>query len=235
VHNPCSSLGGSWEFSEYIRSLPLARPDDKAIPFDDDDETPYMVVKESAEEEAVAKKNRTNFGRVADKFVRSARGPAAALLVSPSNLLLGQGALTGVVGFALMVVGAWPLIFTDVPTADDEFADQMGLIFLGVISIGWAAVVCYGAFQMSKLDSYPWAFVGACFGLLPLLAGIFGLIALKDPRVIEGFKEPDGGPNQEEAAKKKAEEEAEGEDEDEDDEDDEDEDEAPKKKKKKKY
>jgi hypothetical protein len=200
--------------------------DKNTIPFDDDD-TPYSVVKESAEEEAIAKKNRTGFGRVADKFVRSARGPASALLVTPSNLLLGQGALTGVIGFVMLVVGAWPLIFTDVPTADDEFADQMGIIFTGVIFVAWASVVCYGAFQMSKLDSYPWAFVGACFGLLPLLAGIFGLIALKDPRVIEGFKEPDGGPNQEDAAKKKAE------DEDEDDDEDEEEEERPRKKKKK--
>jgi len=208
-----------------FRSFPLARPiDDKIIPFEDDD-TPYSIAKESAEEEAIAKKNRTGFGRVADKFVRSARGPAAALLVTPSNLLLGQGALTGVIGFAMVVLGAWPLIFTDVPTADDEFADQMGIIFTGVVCMAWAGVVCYGAFQMAKLDSYPWAFVGACFGLFPLLAGIFSLIALKDPRVMEGFKEPDGGPNQEEAAKKKAEE-------DEDEDEEEEEAERPKKKRK---
>ena len=112
----------------------------------DDDESPYAVVKDSAEEEAIAKKNRTGFGRVEDKFVRSARGPAAALLVVPSNLLLGQGALTGLIGIAMLVLGAWPLIFTDVPTADDEFADQMGIIFLGIVFVAWAPVVCYGAF-----------------------------------------------------------------------------------------
>jgi hypothetical protein len=207
---------------------PPPKVPDTPIKMLDEDETPYTVVKDSAEEEAIAKKNRTGFGRVADKFVRSARGPAAALLVMPSNLLLGQGALTGIIGLALGVIGAWPLIFTDIPTADDEYAEQMGIIFLAIICVAWAGVVCYGAFHMSKLDSYPWAFVGACFGLLPLLAGIFGLIALKDPRVIEGFKEPEGGPNQEEAAKKKAEEE-----EDDDDDDDEEEEEKPRKKKKK--
>ena len=48
-------------------------------------------------------------------------------------------ALTGLIGVVLMVLGVWPLIFTDVPTADDEFAEQMGLIFLGMIFFAWAS------------------------------------------------------------------------------------------------
>ena len=61
-------------------------------PFDDEDDTPYGVLKESEEEQQLAAKNKPTFGAIRDRFKRSARGPAAALLVLPSNLLIGQGA-----------------------------------------------------------------------------------------------------------------------------------------------
>lgn len=177
-----------------------APPPKSPFASDDEDDSPYAVVKESEEEQQLAAKNKPTFGSIRDRFKRSARGPAAALLVLPSNLLLGQGALTAIVGLGMIVNGAWPLIFTDVSPSDEEVSENAFYICLGILSMVWGGLVCFGASHMSTLDSYAWAFVGACFGLLPLLAGIFSIIALKDPRVLAGFKEPLEGPNQEDPA-----------------------------------
>ena len=210
------------------------------IPFkpaddDEDDVTAYGVVRESEEEEKLAQKNKPTFGAVRDKFKRSARGPAAALMVMPSTLLLGQGVLTSLVGLAMLIIGLWPLIFTEAPPSDEEVAETMQYILFGIVAIVWGGIVCFGSYQMSTLGSYPWAFVGAVFGLLPLFAGIFSIITLKDPRVIAGYIEPEAGPNQmseDDAVKKLAGEKADDEDE-EDDEEEEEEEEKPKKRKKK--
>ena len=205
---------------------------------DDNDISAYGVVTESEEEQKLAQKNKPTFGAVRDKFKRSARGPAAALMVMPSTLLLGQGVLTSVVGLAMFIIGLWPLIFNEAPPSDEEVAETMYYILFGVVAFIWGGIVCYGSYQMSTLGSYPWAFVGAVFGLVPLLAGIFSIITLKDPRVIAGYIEPEAGPNQmsEDDAVKKLAGEKVGEEEDGDDEEDEEEeeDEPPKKRKKKK-
>ncbi len=216
-----------------------AAPVPEPIPFkpadDEDDLAAYGVIKDSEDEEKLAQKNKPTFGAVRDKFKRSARGPAAALMVMPSTLLLGQGVLTSVCGLAMFLFGIFPLIFNEAPPSDEEVAETMVYILFGIVAFVWGAIVCYGSYQMSTLGSYPWAFVGAVFGLLPLLAGIFSIITLKDPRVMAGYVEPEAGPNQmseDDAVKKLA-----GDKEDEADEeeadDEEEEEEKPKKKRKK--
>ena len=204
---------------------------------DEDDLAAYGVVKETEDEERLAQKNKPVFGAVRDKFKRSARGPAAALMVMPSTLLLGQGVLTSLSGLAMLIIGLWPLIFTDAPPSYEEVADTMQYILFGIVAFIWGGIVCYGSYQMSTLGSYPWAFVGAVFGLLPLFAGIFSIITLKDPRVMAGYIEPEAGPNQmseDDAVKKLAGDKLdEAADEEEDDEEEEEE-EKPKKRKKKK-
>lgn len=195
----------------------------------EEDDSPYSVVQESEEEQRLANKNKPTFGAIRDKFKRSARGPASAILVLPSNLLIGQGALTAVVGLGMIVNGAWPLIFTDVSPSDEEIAENAFYICLGLFSAIWGGITCFGASHMSSLDSYPWAFVGACFGLLPLLAGVFSIIALKDPRVVAGFLEPLEGPNSEEIEEKKK---PDDEDEEEEEDEEEVEEERPAKKRK---
>ena len=204
---------------------------------DDDDVNPYGVVKESEEEQKLAQKNKPVFGAVRDKFKRSARGPAAALMVMPSTLLLGQGVLTSFVGLAMLLIGLFPLIFNDAPPSDEEVAETMYYILFGIVAFIWGGIVCFGSYQMSTIGSYPWAFVGAVFGLVPLLAGIFSIITLKDPRVIAGYIEPEAGPNQmseDDAVKKLAGEKASEQDDEEDEEDEEEEEEVKPKKRKKK-
>lgn len=178
-----------------VEAKPAAATPPKPPVDDDDDVNPYGVIKESEDELKLARKNKPTFGAVRDKFKRSARGPAAALMVMPSTLLLGQGVLTSLIGLAMLIIGLFPLIFNEAPPSDEEVADTMFYILLGIVAFVWGGVVCFGSYQMSTLGSYSWAFVGAVFGLLPLLAGIFSIITLKDPRVIAGYTEPEAGPN----------------------------------------
>lgn len=180
-----------------------ARPNIVEDDDDDDDVTPYGVVEESEEEKQIAEKNKPKFTDVRDKYKKSARGPAQALLVMPVNLLIAEGALTGIAGVMAVIVGLWPLVFTDAPPSDEEIAEQVVVIFGGLVLLGWGSLVCVGASKMQSLESYAWALVGAVLGIFPLLAGIFAVITLRDPRVIAGFEEVEGAIDDEDEGEKK--------------------------------
>jgi hypothetical protein len=170
---------------------PTARPN--IVEDDDDGATPYGVTKESEEERRLAEKNKPQFTEIRDKFKRSARGPAAALLVLPTNLLIAEGVITAALGtFIAFVYAPWNLIFTDAPNSDDEYIDSLVEAFVGLTLLLWGSFVCLGASKMQGLESYAWALVGCVMGIFPLLAGIFGLVTLRDPRVIAGFEEIEG-------------------------------------------
>ena len=169
---------------------PVAKPN--VVADDDDDATPYGVTEESEEEKRLAEKNKPKFGDVADKNKRSARGPAQALLVLPTNLLIAEGALTGIVGTMAIIVGLWPLVFTDAPPSDEEIAEQLVIVFGGLVALVWGSLICLGASKMQALESYAWALAGSVLGIVPLLAGVFALVTLRDPRVIAGFEEVEG-------------------------------------------
>ena len=182
---------------------------------DDKSVTPYGVVKETEEERRLAAKNKPTFTETHDKFKKSARGPAQAILVMPTNLLIAEGALVGIAGVMGVVIGLWPLIFTDAPPSDEEIAEQIVIIFGGLVAFFWGALICLGAYRMYTLESYAWALAGAVLGIFPLLAGIFAIVALRDPRVIAGFEELEYAIDEDEDEKKD-----EDDEEDEDDEDD---------------
>lgn len=202
---------------------------------DDDDDGPktYGLAEESEEEKRLAEKNKPTFGAVRDKYAKSARGPAAALLVTPVNLLLFQGGALCLFGlfYAFFWQGLWGIIFTGgTPPSDEEFTEYLGWVFVGIICTLWGAVTCFGAVQAITLGSYPWAVVAGFFGLFPLLAGIFLLLTIWDPRVLAGFAEPETGPIKVEAeAEKKDEDDDDDDEDDEDEEEEEEEDERPKK------
>ncbi len=197
---------------------PVAARPARPVVIDDEEEdprnpTPYGVIQESEEEKRLAAKNKPNFRETYEKFKKSARGPATALLVMPTNLLIAEGALTAIAGVAGVVIGLWPLIFTDAPPSDEEIAEQVVVIFGGLVAFFYGGLICVGAYKMYTLESYAWAMIGAVLGILPLLAGIFAIVALRDPRVIAGFEELEGAVDDED-------EEAEEDGEDEDDEGD---------------
>lgn len=196
----------------------MSTPAGKPNPNDDDDVNPYGVIKESEEELRLAEKNKPVFGDIADKFKKSNRGPAQMLLVLPVNLLIAAGSLSAIFGVCTMIIGVWPLIFTDAPNSDEEIAERLVYIFIGGVLLIWGSLICLGASKMQSLESYAWALAGAVLGM-PMLAGIFALIALRDPRVRAGFEEVEGAIDEDEE-----------DDEVDDDEEDDEEEEKPRKK-----
>ena len=195
---------------------PPPAPSKKPLDDDDDDDSPYMISEESEEEKRLADANKPKFDGVKDKFKRSARGPAMSMLVLPSNLLVAEGGLTVIVGIGACVAGFWPIVFNDAPPSDEEFVDHMTSILVGFFWVMYGAMICYGASQMQNLSSYAWGIAAGVLGILPLLAGIFALVTLRDPRVLKGFAEIEGSA----VGVKNEEEEPDEDDEDDEDEDD---------------
>lgn len=194
---------------------PTAPPPTPSKATFDEDDTPYQLYQESEEEKRLEELNKPKFSDVKDKFKKSKRGPAMALLVLPANLMIAQGAIVFIVGLGMLVVGGWPLIFTDAVPSDEELVDALFLIFAGGLAMTWSGITIYAAAAMQNLGSYSWAVAGSVMAILPLLAGIYALVTLYDPRVIAGFKEPESGPLGEDG-------EDDDEDSDNDDEDDDD-------------
>ncbi|MBA4064158.1 MAG: hypothetical protein C0501_10680 [Isosphaera sp.] len=194
---------------------------------DDDDESDesvkkgYGVVRETEEELKAAEKNKPKFVSPKDKFKKSARGPAQALLVMPANLLTAEGLLTLAAGIVIFVIGMWPLVFNDAPPGDEELEEALLTMVVGCCCFLWGGLVCWGASKMQELDSYPWAYVGSVMGCVPLLVGIYGIVMLQNPKVKAGFEESEGGPEDDE----EGDEDGDDDDEEEDDEDGDEEDE----------
>jgi hypothetical protein len=199
-----------------------AAPKPKANTYDDDEDQEsikkgYGVVAETEEEKAQAEKNKPKFEDAQEKFKKSARGPAQAMLVMPANLLVLEGLITCVIGIVLFVgQGVWALLFNDGPLGEEEFEEAVLYIVLSVCILGWGAMICFGASQMQELSSYPWSMIGAVMGVAPGLVGIYAIIMLQNPKVKEAYAEGDVLDDEEEEKK-------DGEDEDDDEEEDEDE------------
>ena len=230
---PAPAAGaGTFKFADDEPKKPAGKPEPPKPgqpppkkPVDDDDEDEesvrkgYGMVQDSEAEVEATEKNKPKFGAVEEKFKKSARGPATALLVMPTNLLIAEGLVTAAGGLLMFVVGMWPLVFNDAPPGDEETEEAIVMMLLGCMTFGWGAFICFGASQMIELSSYMWAMAGAVVGILPLLVGIFAVIMLQNPKVKAGFEESEGGPEDDEE-EEKDEDDEEDEDEEEDDEDD---------------
>ncbi|MFM8273629.1 MAG: hypothetical protein ACKODX_15065 [Gemmata sp.] len=214
------AAAGVLKLADEPKPTPPPPPPKPFVDDDDEDDASvkkgYGVVAETEEEKAKAEENKPSFGEIQDKHKKSARGPAMALLVMPTNLLTLEGLLTGIGGLLLFLVGMWPLVFNDAPPGEEETQEAIVYMMLGLVTLFWGAMVCFGASQMQELASLPWAMIGAVMGVVPLLVGIYAIVMLQNPEVKAGFAETDGGA-----------------DEDEEEDDDEEEDEEEDKKKKK--
>jgi hypothetical protein len=211
---------------------------------DDEDEESikkgYGVVKETEEELKEAEKHKPKFTDVRDKFKKSARGPAQALLVMPSQLLTFEGLITLAGGVLIFIVGMWPLVFNDAPPGDEEAEEAFQQMAIGIFAFVWGSLICFGASEMHEIRSYTWSMVGSVLGVLPLLVGIFGIVMLQNPKVKAGFEEGEAGPDEDEDEDEDGDKEGDEDDDDDDDDDDgaaddddDDDDEKPKTKKRK--
>jgi len=206
---------------------PQPQPPARTNPFADEDEESdesikkgYGLIQETEEEKKEAEKHKPKFTEVQDKFKKSARGPAQALLVMPSNLLTGEGLLTVAAGIVIFVYGMFPLVFNDAPPGEEELEESIATMLVGFVVFVWGGLVCLGASQMQELASYPWAMVGSVMGIVPLLVGIFGVIMLQNPKVKAGFAEGGSGPDDEDEDEDDEKEDEEEEDDEEEEEDD---------------
>jgi hypothetical protein len=183
---------------------PVARPAARKLPAkaaaankpakkkaDGDDEygeaTPYGVVHEEETEEDAALR-KVNYGPIKNKFEKSKRGPAVALVTKPATYLLGQGALKCLAGLVICIYAVFPMIFNDKPLGDERLQEQW-LIFAGGLGLfAYGAIIVHGAYKMQMLESYPWAMIAAVMAAV-LGLGIISIKKLRDPRVIAGFEE----------------------------------------------
>jgi hypothetical protein len=135
---------------------------------DDEDSSAYSVVKNEEEDERAV-----DYGSLRSKFAKSARGPAMAKAVAPSNKLLMEGLIASVGGVGGFMVGIWPFIFSDkAPT----FRDQAPIIFGGLVGAAIAFFMCYCVSRFHELTSYALAWTATALGLILALAGAGGLI-----------------------------------------------------------
>ena len=77
-------------------------------------------------------------------------------------------------------------MFAAAPPAPAVVVDALIGMALGLLIFGWGAAICYGASRMQALSSYWWAMVGSILAI-PVLVGIYCVIVLQDPKVIERF------------------------------------------------
>ena len=115
-----------------------------------------------------------------------------SLLVMPSNILTLSGLVTAVGGLSLFVYGMWPLVFNDAPPGEEELEEAIVSMMMGVCTLFWGAMVCFGASQMQELASFPWSLIGAIMGVVPFLVGIYCIVMLQNPKVKAGFQETEG-------------------------------------------
>lgn len=127
------------------------------------------------------------------------RAPAIALLVSAAI-----GALAQLVALVLVLVGAdlpWAQ-YKDAPQEWAEFADWFESFFdassvgLGLVSLGVAGFMIFGALKMTRLESYGIALATTILALIPCLSpcccltlpiGIWALVVMHAPDVRPAF------------------------------------------------
>lgn len=159
----------------------------------DEDESggTYGVVKEAGQENA---EPAVKFEDLRKKFPKSKRGPAMAITVTPSNLMILFGMIGALFDIGWFMRHLWPFIFSnDVPKGNAATNHIIWLVAC-VISFCIHCLVCYGASKMHTLESIGWAWTGAILsiiscGILGWIAGGMAVAALQRDEVKEGFEE----------------------------------------------
>lgn len=168
-------------------TIPLAKTDD-----DEEPDIAYGVTAETEEDKEKAKKAKkiVEYGELGDKFEKTMRGPAMAIVVKPTSMMIGEGALLCLWSIIFIVWQTWDLVFVpeDEPLKREFVVTQLLFAGLGVLKFVWGALICLGASKMQYLESYSWAMAGSILAV-PVGGGIWGIITLRDPTVIAGFEE----------------------------------------------
>jgi uncharacterized Zn finger protein (UPF0148 family) len=189
---------------------PAAVPVGKAKD-DEVDQSPYKVVTDEEQEEHIQEeKQRAAMGLVEDRFEKSMRGPAQGRVTVPSNLLTAVGIFYGFLCILVFLYGLFPLVFQsyyldtehynklrkDAPeqlAAEWKTVQTTRAIYMvgAIFGFMYAGLICVGAFKMRTIESYSWAMTGSIMAALTIAfpIGIWCIVTLRDPTVIEGFEE----------------------------------------------
>lgn len=199
----------------YAVAPAIATPPKPALE-EDEDSSPYAVIRETGDEV----KPEIHLGSLRDRFAKSKIGPAMFKTVMPSNWLLRLGLFSCAVALFMFIYGGWPIIFCEAQTIRPFIRPRVNIMLQAATMFSFGAIMCYGASKMHDLTSYTWSIVGSTMALLiyvpggillflaliiilgpcitlliislPIMVtitGIWCLITLMNPLVREGFKE----------------------------------------------
>jgi hypothetical protein len=143
-----------------------AKPAGKSLFADADkddfhDSTPYDVIKDQG-----AEGEKVTFDKIRDRYPKSKRGPAQALVVKPSNFLLSFGITQCVVSLGFIVRWIFPLVFWDTAPPRERVIQCFTWMGLYAIAFIWGAFICHGASKMHSLESYGWAMTGTIMAII---------------------------------------------------------------------
>ncbi len=136
---------------------------------DDEEGGAYEVVSDNKDE---PKKKDVHYGSLRDKFKKSKRGPAMAVLCKLSNGMLLIGIATGIAGLIGVMMGLWPFIFSqEMPHGSKRW--NLLIQIAGCIGVFcYGGCICYGGSKMHDLRSYGWSMAAA---IMTAIYGVAGL------------------------------------------------------------
>lgn len=141
----------------YAVAAPTPAPPKKTPTYEDEDSSPYTVIKESGEEV----KPEIHLGSLRDRFAKSAIGPAMFRTVLPSNWLLRCGLLTCLLATFFFINGGFPIIFCEATTSRPFIRPKMDTMLEAVFLFACGGIMCIGTARLHDLTSFPWAIVGS--------------------------------------------------------------------------
>jgi hypothetical protein len=163
---------------------------------DEEDSRPYSVEEIPEEDDDEKAEKLPHFGSIRDKYPKSARGPAMAKMVGPSNYLIFLGLFACIVGIGAFAYGIWPFIFSDTPPTGEKKQEHTLSIIGGILNFIVGGFVCYGSSKMQNLESRGLALATAIvamvflsYSIVGILLGLQCLLTINDEEVKKGFEQ----------------------------------------------
>jgi len=149
-----------------------AKAESKKATDDDEEGGSYGFVKEAEETEEEKEKKGVHYGSLRDKFAKSKRGPAMSMLVTPSNIIMGEGIVICLGSLAGFIFAIWPFIFSQDSLPRDRRNEQILIAAGSVGGFLLGAFICYIASCMNELRYYQLVWAGVIIATLPLIAAL---------------------------------------------------------------
>ena len=146
----------------YALAGATAPPKPKVAVDEDDDGTPYGVIKEDPNEA----RPEIHLGSLRDRFAKSKIGPAMFKTVIPSNWLLRLGLFSCVCAVLYFSYALFPVVFCEATPLRPFIRPRLNMMIEATLMFSFGAIMCIGAARMHDLTSYPWAIIGSIMSLV---------------------------------------------------------------------